>query len=59
MLMFYWYQSSTRIFSSEYLGKVLLARDTLLTGGRVDRSSELLLSTRLLQSRRLWRSHRR
>ena len=32
MLMFYWYQSSTRIFASEYLGKVLLARDTLLTG---------------------------
>jgi EpsI family protein len=32
MLMFYWYQSSTRIVASEYLGKVLLARDTFLTG---------------------------
>ena len=32
MLMFYWYQSSTRIFASEYLGKVLLARDTLSNG---------------------------
>lgn len=32
MLMFYWYQTKTRIFSSEYLGKVLLARDTILTG---------------------------
>lgn len=32
MLMLYWYQSRTRIYASEYLGKVLLARDTLLTG---------------------------
>lgn len=31
-LMFYWYQSKTRIVASEYLGKVLLAEDTLLTG---------------------------
>ena len=32
MLMFYWYQSKGRIYASEYLGKVLLARDTILTG---------------------------
>jgi EpsI family protein len=32
MLMFYWYQSASRIVASEYMGKVLLARDTLLTG---------------------------
>lgn len=32
MLMFYWYQSKDRIVASEYLGKVLLARDTLMTG---------------------------
>jgi EpsI family protein len=32
MLMFYWYQSKSRIIASEYLGKVLLARDTVLTG---------------------------
>lgn len=32
MLMFYWYQSKNRIVANEYLGKVLLARDTLLTG---------------------------
>jgi len=32
MLMFYWYQSKTRIIASEYLGKVMLARDTILTG---------------------------
>lgn len=32
MLMFYWYQSKGRIYDSEYLGKVLLARDTMLTG---------------------------
>jgi EpsI family protein len=32
LLMFYWYQSGDRIVASEYLGKVLLARDTLLTG---------------------------
>jgi len=32
MLMVYWYQSDSRIIASEYLGKFLLARDTLLTG---------------------------
>jgi EpsI family protein len=32
MLMFYWYQSKTRIVASEYLGKVLLAQDTILNG---------------------------
>jgi EpsI family protein len=31
-LMFYWYQSRSRIFSSEYLGKILLARDTIVSG---------------------------
>ena len=31
-VMFYWYQSKDRIIASEYLGKVLLARDTILTG---------------------------
>jgi EpsI family protein len=29
-LVLYWYQSKTRIIASEYLGKVLLARDALL-----------------------------
>lgn len=29
-LVLYWYQSKERIFASEYLGKVLLARDALL-----------------------------
>ena len=32
MLMFYWYQSKSRIIASEYLGKILLAQDTLMTG---------------------------
>ena len=32
MQMFYWYQSRSRIVASEYLAKVLLARDTVLTG---------------------------
>ena len=32
MLMFYWYQSRNRIIASEYVGKILLARDTLLSG---------------------------
>ncbi len=32
MLMFYWYQSRSRIVANEYVGKVLLARDTILTG---------------------------
>jgi len=32
MLMFYWYQSKSRIYASEYVGKILLARDTVLTG---------------------------
>src|SRR5581483_23318 len=31
-LMLYWYQSKSRIFASEYLGKLLLARDTMLSG---------------------------
>jgi EpsI family protein len=32
MLMLYWYQSAARIVASEYAGKFLLAKDTLLTG---------------------------
>ena len=32
MLMFYWYQSKNRIVASEYLGKILLARDTMVSG---------------------------
>lgn len=32
MLVLYWYQSPDRIVANEYVGKVLLARDTLLTG---------------------------
>jgi EpsI family protein len=31
-LMLYWYQSKSRIIASEYLGKILLAQDTILTG---------------------------
>lgn len=31
-LMFYWYQSKDRVLASEYMGKVLLAKDTLLSG---------------------------
>jgi len=31
-LMFYWYQSENRIVASEYMGKLLLARDTLVSG---------------------------
>jgi EpsI family protein len=31
-LMYYWYQSKDRIVASEYLGKILLAKDTLFTG---------------------------
>jgi EpsI family protein len=30
MLVLYWYQSKERIVASEYMGKILLARDTLL-----------------------------
>jgi EpsI family protein len=32
MTMLYWYQSGSRIVASEYVGKVLLARDTLMRG---------------------------
>jgi EpsI family protein len=32
MLVFYWYQSRQRIIASEYMGKVLLAKDALLDG---------------------------
>jgi EpsI family protein len=31
-VMLYWYHSADRVVASEYLGKLLLARDTLLTG---------------------------
>jgi len=31
-LMFYWYQSGNRVIASEYLGKLFLARDTLVSG---------------------------
>lgn len=31
-VMFYWYQSRDQIIASEYVGKLLLVRDTLLTG---------------------------
>jgi EpsI family protein len=32
MLMYYWYQSRSGIIANEYVAKLLLARDTLLTG---------------------------
>ena len=32
VLMFYWYQSHDRVVADEYAGKILLARDTILTG---------------------------
>lgn len=32
LLMIYWYQSRDRIVANEFLGKLLLARDTALTG---------------------------
>lgn len=32
-LVLYWYQSKSRVFASEYLGKLLLARDALMQNG--------------------------
>jgi EpsI family protein len=32
LLVFYWYQSKRRIIASEYMGKILLAKDALLDG---------------------------
>src|SRR5690348_3852074 len=32
MLMFYWYQSKTRIVANEYIGKIRLAQDTIFSG---------------------------
>jgi EpsI family protein len=32
MLVFYWYQSKRRIIKSEYMGKILLAKDALFDG---------------------------
>jgi EpsI family protein len=32
MVMLYWYQSKSRIIASEYLGKIMLARDAIVTG---------------------------
>ncbi len=31
-LLFYWYQSRERVLASEYLAKIMLVRDTVLTG---------------------------
>jgi EpsI family protein len=31
-LVFYWYQSKSRIIASEYLGKILLVQDALMDG---------------------------
>ena len=33
LLVYYWYQSRQRIIASEYLGKVLLARDAIFSSG--------------------------
>ena len=30
MLVLYWYQSKERVIASEYVGKILLARDALM-----------------------------
>ena len=30
--MLYWYQSADRVIANEYLGKILLARDSLMSG---------------------------
>jgi EpsI family protein len=32
MVVFYWYQSKDRIIANEYLGKILLVRDTIMGG---------------------------
>jgi EpsI family protein len=32
MVVYYWYQSRGRVIADEYLGKLLLIRDTLMTG---------------------------
>ena len=32
MLMLYWYQSADRVVANEYMGKILLARDSLVSG---------------------------
>jgi EpsI family protein len=32
MVVYYWYQSPGRIFADEYIGKLMLIRDTLITG---------------------------
>ena len=44
MVMLYWYQSKSRIIASEYLGKVLLAKDTVLTGRTAGSIVRIMLS---------------
>lgn len=42
-LVLYWYQSRDRIIASEYLGKLLLARDTLLQNATAASMVRLIL----------------
>jgi len=54
-LVLYWYQSRTRIVASEYLGKLLLARDALLqnsTAGSIVRITVLDRPGALEQARK-------
>jgi EpsI family protein len=55
-LVLYWYQSKTRIVASEYLGKLLLARDALLqnsTAGSIVRITVADRPGALVQARQL------
>lgn len=45
-IVLYWYQSKSRIIASEYLGKVLLARDTLLERGTSAAIARIVLPDR-------------
>jgi EpsI family protein len=45
-VVFYWYQSRERIIASEYLGKILLVRDSLLTGRTAGSIVRLMIEDR-------------
>ena len=42
-LVFYWYQSKSRIIASEYVGKILLVRDALLDGRTAGSSVRIIV----------------
>lgn len=46
MLVFYWYQSKDRVIANEYLGKILLVRDTIADGATAGSIARIVVADR-------------